>query len=112
MNISMVEIILNNLAEIDPSPFFVGSLIPYLFFLFWIQKVSLIPKTAIWGFRLTLLFVAITIVLAIVAKVVFNEDLTNVDSLHGLAESFLTLSDGLILYGFITLRKQFLVNNS
>ena len=109
---SIVETVLNQLAKIDPSPFFVGSLIPYLAFLYWIQKTSFIPKTALWGFRLTLLFVAITIVLAIVAKIAFNEDLTNVDTLHGLAESFLTLSDGLILLGFLTLRKKFLVNNS
>ncbi len=112
MNYSIFEGLLNSLGEVDPSPFFVGSLVPYLFFLYWIQKSSSVPKVSVWGFRLTLLFVAITIVLAIVAKIAFNDELTNVDPLHGAAEAFLTLSDGLILFGFASLRKKILVNNS
>ena len=93
-------LILDNLSKIDPSPFFVASLIPYLVFLFWAQKCRAIPKLALWGFRLTLLFVFMTIIFAVIALVVYGEELTNVDPLHGSAEAFLTLSDALIAIGF------------
>lgn len=93
--------IIDKLAEIDPSPFFILSLIPYLIFLYWLAKVEIIPKLSLWGFRLTLLFVFITIICAIIALVVFGGELTDVDPLHGTAESFLTLSDGLIVLGFL-----------
>ena len=99
-------------SEIDPSPFFVLSLIPYLFFLNWASKSQNIPKISFIGFQLTLLFVAMTIILAIVAKLKFNNELTNVDYLHGVAESFLTISDGFILFGFIRFINNKQVNNS
>ena len=94
-------IFLENLAKIDPGPFFILSLLPYLFFIYWLNKVSVVPKLAQWGFRATLLFVFITIICAIIAKIGFQAELTDIDPLHGLAESFLTLSDALIVIGFL-----------
>ncbi len=97
--------ILEHLGKIDPSPFFVLSLLPYLFFLHWAKKSSFIPGLSLLGFRLTLLFVAMTIIFAIVALKVYGQDLTDVDPLHGAAEAFLTLSDALIAFGFLKILK-------
>ena len=98
---------MNNLFQqigtLDPGPLFVISLFPYLFFLYWAQKSSSIPKIALWGFRLTLLFVAITIALSIVAQILYGQELTDIDPLHGSAEAFLALSDGLVVLGFVGL---------
>ena len=99
MNISIFS--LESLATIDPSPFFIISLIPYLVFLHYASKAKAIPKHSLLGFKLTLLFVFMTIVFAIVAESYFDEELTNVDFLHGLAESFLTISDAFVVYGFV-----------
>ena len=98
MNISFLSF--ESIGRIDPSPFFVLSLIPYIFFLKYAGKTKTIPKISFTGFKLTLLFVFMTIVFAIIAKIYFNEELTNVDALHGLAESFLTISDAFVVYGF------------
>ena len=92
---------LERIGQIDPSPFFVLSLIPYLIFLKYAKKTVSIPKLSLLGFRLTLLFVFMTIILAIIAKIYFDNELTNIDILHGLAELFLTISDGLVVYGFV-----------
>ena len=98
MNISVLS--LESMAQIDPSPFFILSLIPYLFFLNYAGKTKAIPKISFIGFKLTLLFVFMTIVFAIISQIYFNAELTNIDFLHGLAESFLTISDACVLYGF------------
>ena len=90
----------HTLAGMDPGPIFVISLFPYLFFLYWAQKTSLITKTSLWGFRLTLVFVFITIVLSIIANIIYGKELTDIDQLHGSAEAFLALSDGLVVLGF------------
>ena len=114
MNISVLS--LESMAQIDPSPFFILSLIPYLAFLHYAGKTKLIPKISLLGFKLTLLFVFMTIVFAIISLIYFGEELTNVDVLHGLAESFLTISDALVVYGFIlmlqSVRSKTHVNNS
>ena len=102
----------NYFEGIDPSPFFVISLIPYLAFLYWAQKSSHIPKISLWGFRLTLLFVLMTIIFEIIAKIVFNDELTNIDPLHGSAEAFLTLSDALVVIGFLKILQGKQVKNS
>ncbi len=112
MNFPNFDALMMYLGGVDPSPLFVLSLIPYLAFLFWAQKSKQIPKISLWGFRLTLLFVAMTIIFAIVASVRFGEELTNIDPLHGAAEAFLTLSDALIALGFLGIGKKNLVNNS
>ena len=114
MNISVLSI--ESMAQIDPSPFFIISLIPYLVFLHFAGKTKLIPKISFIGFKLTLLFVFMTIIFAIISLIYFGEELTNVDVLHGLAESFLTISDALVVYGFVlmlqTVRSKTQVNNS
>ena len=92
---------IQQLATIDPSPLFALSLIPYLFFLFWAGKAKNLHPLTLLGFRLTLLFVAVTIVAAIVALRIFDSELVGVDPLHGGAEAFLTLSNGLIVAGLI-----------
>tara|TARA_Y100001968_G_scaffold321506_1_gene356043 strand:+ start:42153 stop:42479 length:327 start_codon:yes stop_codon:yes gene_type:complete len=97
--------LLEFLAEIDPGPFFVLSLIPYIAFLFWAQKSDSIPKISLLGFKLTILFVAMTIVFAVIALNAYGDELTNIDPLHGAAESFLTISDALVLYGFVQVYK-------
>ncbi len=112
MNISILDTFLINLGKVDPSPFFVLSLAPYLIFLYWAQKSSDIPKISLWGFRLTLLFVVMTIVFAIFAKIFYGADLTDIDPLHGAAEAFLTLSDALVVVGFIAPSEEKVVNNS
>lgn len=92
---------LGALAGFNPGPLFVLSLVPYLAFLFWASRVRAFPRLALVGFQLTLLFVAVTIVASIVAKERYGELLANVDSLHGGAEAFLTLSNLLVLFGFL-----------
>tara|TARA_Y100001968_G_C18803158_1_gene456621 strand:+ start:190 stop:528 length:339 start_codon:yes stop_codon:yes gene_type:complete len=105
-------ILINKLGEVDPGPFFILSLLPYLLFLYWLNKVEIIPKIAIVGFRFTLLFVFITIICAIIAKLSFGGELTDVDPLHGLAESFLTLSDTLVVIGFLRVLRNKEIKNS
>jgi hypothetical protein len=92
------------LAGVNPGPFFVLSLIPYLAFLLWASKVRAFPRLALLGFQLTLLFVAVTIVASIVAQRRYGELLANVDGLHGGAEAFLTLSNLLVVLGFLSRR--------
>ena len=64
------------------------------------------------GFRLTLLFVGMTIIFAIAALVFYDSELTDIDPLHGAAESFLTLSDALVAIGFLRVQQNNLVKNS
>ena len=52
------------------------------------------------GFGLTLLFVAVTIVAAVVAENRYGQQLADVDALHGGAEAFLTLANLFVLLGF------------
>jgi hypothetical protein len=87
---------------LDPGPLFVLSLLPYLAFLFWASRVRAFPRLALRGFQLTLLFVAVTIAASIVAKLRYDALLANVDGLHGGAEAFLTLSNLLVLMGFLS----------
>ena len=61
---------------------------------------------------LTVLFVFITIVVSIYTLNYYDKTLVEVDFLHGLAESFLTLSDFVILLGFIKILNNLEVNNS
>ncbi|MEB3335746.1 MAG: DUF3593 domain-containing protein [Cyanobacteriota bacterium] len=89
------------LAAFNPGPLFVLSLVPYLAFLYWASRVRAFPRLALVGFQLTLLFVAVTIAASIVAQRRYGELLANVDSLHGGAEAFLTLSNLLVALGFL-----------
>ena len=103
MNFSIIS--LESISRIDPTPFFILSLIPYLVFLHYASKTTAIPKISLLGFKLTLLFVFMTIIFAIISQIYFKDELTNIDILHGLAESFLTISDAFIVYGFALMLK-------
>jgi len=97
---SALNALLERLGTVDPSPLFALSLFPYLAFLRWAWRSRRFPALALLGFALTLLFVAITIVAALLAQWRYGAVLANVDALHGGAESFLTLSNLLVLLGF------------
>ena len=92
------------LAAVNPGPLFVLSLLPYLACRYWASRVRAFPRLALVGFQLTLLFVAVTIVASILAKQRYGELLANVDPLHGGAEAFLTLSNLLVMLGFLSQR--------
>jgi len=96
-----METVLNQLSGIDPAPLFAASLLPYLLFLWWGRRRRLIPRLALIGFQLTLLFVAMTIAAAVVADRLYGSELVGVDWLHGGAEAFLTLSNAVIVAGLL-----------
>lgn len=112
MNIATPAEILSAFVSMDPGPLYGLSLIPYLFFLWWAQQCKTIPKLALWGFRLTLLFVVMTIIFAILASQRYGLELVEVDRFHGAAEAFLVLSDTLIVLGFLRAGRQRVVKNS
>jgi len=107
-----LEVILDNLSIIDNNFIFVISIIPYSIFLFYLYKNPNINKTIKIGFSFTLFFVLITIIFSIISLTVYNKSLVEIDSFHGLAESFLTITDFIILLGFIQLLKEIEVKNS
>ena len=92
---------LDFLSKIDNTLLFAISIIPYSIFLFFLYKIKSINKLIKTGFSLTVLFVFITILTSIFSLSYFNRSLVEVDLLHGSAEFFLTLSDAVILLGFI-----------
>ncbi len=79
---------------------FAVSLFPYLGFLWFLTRSKQTPRLALIGFYMLLVFVAVTIPAGIYAKVAYGKELANVDWLHGGAESFLTLSNVLVVLGF------------
>ena len=85
---------------ISKATLFILSLFPYLGFLWLLTRSQKAPKLALIGFYCTLLFVGVTIPAGIYTKIVYGTSLSNVDWLHGIAESFLTLSNTLIVLGF------------
>ena len=89
------------LGKVDPAPLFAASLFPYLAFLWWAWRSKRFPRLAIWGFGFTLVFVLITIAAAIAAEGMYGRQLADVDPLHGGAELFLTISNVMILLGFM-----------
>ncbi len=91
---------LGPLAAVDPGPLFVLSLLPYLAFLRWASASKRFPPLALRGFQFTLVFVAVTIAAAVLAEQRFGRKLADVDPLHGGAESFLTVANLLVLWGF------------
>ena len=104
--------ILDKLSDIDNNFIFVISIIPYSIFLFYLFKNSNISKTIKIGFSLTLLFVLITIIFSVISLTVYDKSLVEIDSFHGLAEAFLTVTDFIILLGFINFLKEIEVKNS
>ena len=97
--------LLDALAGVDPAPLFGLSLFPYLAFLWWAWRSKRFPPLALLGFCMTLVFVAGTIVAALVAGGQYGRQLADVDPLHGGAESLLTLSNLLVLLGFSGMNK-------
>ncbi|MEB3224464.1 MAG: DUF3593 domain-containing protein [Synechococcus sp.] len=81
--------------------FFALSLFPYLGFLWFLTKSDKTPTLTLIGFYVLLVFVAISIPAGIYAQVQYGEELANVDWLHGSAEAFLTLSNILVVLGFV-----------
>ena len=79
---------------------FALSLFPYLGFLWFITRSGKLPRLALIGFYVLLVFVAVTIPAGIYAKVHYGKALANVDWLHGSAELFLTISNILVVLGF------------
>ncbi|MEL4894001.1 DUF3593 domain-containing protein [Crocosphaera sp. Alani8] len=79
---------------------FAISLFPYLGFLWFLTRSKETPRLALIGFYVLLVFVAVTIPAGIYAKVHYGEELANVDWLHGSAESFLSISNILVVLGF------------
>ena len=104
--------ILDKLSVIDNSFIFIISIVPYSIFLFYLYKNPNLSKTIKIGFSLTLLFVLITIIFSVISLTVYDKSLVEIDAFHGLAEAFLTLTDFVILIGFINLLKRIEVKNS
>ena len=103
---------LEKLASIDNTFLFAVSIIPYAIFLFHLYKIKSINIFVKTGFTLTILFVFITILVSIFTLNYYDKTLVEVDFLHGFAESFLTLSDFVILFGFVKLLNSLEVKNS
>jgi len=104
--------ILDKLSVIDNNYIFIISIIPYSIFLFYLYKNPNISKTIKIGFSSTLLFVLITIIFSIISLTLYDKSLVEIDSFHGFAELFLTVTDFIILLGFINLLKKIEVKNS
>lgn len=103
---------IEKLSSIDNTTLFAASIIPYAIFLYYLYKIKSVNKFVKTGYSLTVLFVFITIVVSIYTLKYYDKTLVEVDILHGFAESFLTLSDFVILIGFIKLLNSLEVNNS
>ena len=103
---------IENLGSIDNTFLFAISIIPYAIFLFFLYKIKSVNNFVKTGFSLTVLFVLITILVSIFTLNYYDKTLVEVDFLHGFAEFFLTLSDFVILIGFIKLLNSLEVNNS
>ena len=103
---------IEKLASIDNTALFAASIFPYAIFLFYLYKIRSLNSFVKAGYSLTVLFVFITIVVSIFTLNYYDKTLVEVDFLHGLAESFLTISDFVILFGFIKILNSLEVNNS
>ena len=95
---------IEKLGLIDNTLLFAVSIIPYAIFLFYLYKIKSVNVFVKTGFSLTVLFVFITILVSFFTLNYYDKTLVEVDFLHGFAESFLTLSDFIILYGLVTLQ--------
>ena len=104
--------LIEKLGSIDNTLLFAVSIIPYAIFLFYLYKIKSVNIFIKTGFSLTVLFVFITILVSIFTLNYYDKNLVEVDFLHGFAESFLTVSDFVILFGFINLLNSLEVNNS
>ena len=103
---------IEKLGYIDNTALFAASIIPYAIFLFFLYKIKHINTLVKIGFSLTVLFVFITILASIFTLNYYDKTLVDVDFLHGSAEFFLTLSDFVILIGFLKTLNSLEVKNS
>ena len=103
---------IDKLGSIDNTALFAVSIIPYAIFLYYLYKINSVNKLVKTGFSLTVLFVFITILVSIFTLNYYDKTLVEIDYSHGLAEFFLTLSDFVILFGFIRMLNSLEVNNS
>ena len=103
---------LEKLVSIDNTALFAASIFPYAIFLFYLYKIESVNNLVKTGYSLTVLFVFITIIASIYTLNHYDKTLVEVDFFHGLAESFLTISDFVILLGFIKILNSLEVNNS
>ena len=103
---------IEKLASIDNTALFAASIFPYAIFLFYLYKIKSVNKLVKTGYSLTVLFVFITILVSVYTLNFYDKTLVEVDFLHGLAESFLTLSDFVILLGFIKILNNLELKNS
>ncbi|KAE8683854.1 WRKY transcription factor 53 family protein [Hibiscus syriacus] len=83
----------NIVSESIASQLFAASLFPYVGFLYFITKSKSAPKLTLFGFYFLLAFVGAT------KKVNYGTSLSNVDLLHGGAESLLVLTNLFIVLG-------------
>ena len=104
--------IIEELGSIDYTLLFAVSIVPYAIFLFFLYKIKSVNIFVKTGFSLTVLFVFITILVSIFTLNYYDKTLVEVDFLHGSAEFFLTLSDFVILLGFMRMLNKIEVNNS
>lgn len=81
------------------SQLFAVSLFPYLGFLYFMTRSKTAPGLTLFGFYFLLAFVGATIPAGIYAKVHYGTSLSNIDWLHGSAESLLTLTNLFIVLG-------------
>jgi len=111
MNDLFIKLI-DKLASIDNTALFAASIFPYAIFLFYLYKIKSVNNLVKTGYTLTVLFVFITIVVSIYTLNYYDKTLVEGVFLHGFAESFLTLSDFVFLFGFIKLLNSLEVKNS
>lgn len=93
-------LLLPSVFPIAKETLFAVSLFPYLGFLWFLTRSGQTPRLALIGFYTLLVFVAVTIPAGLYAKTAYGANLADVDWLHGGAESFLTLSNILVVLGF------------
>ena len=83
------------------SNLFQVSLPAYLLLLFFLSRpLTRTPMVANFGFQFLLVFVIVTIPAGIYSKIQYHDILSNVDILHGPAETLLTVTNLLIISGF------------
>ncbi len=85
---------------LDKNTLFALSLFPYLGFLWFLTRTPATPRLALVGFYGLLVFVAVTIPAGAYTTLTLNQELANVDWIHGGAEAFLTLANVLVVLGF------------
>ncbi|KMZ66584.1 hypothetical protein ZOSMA_292G00020 [Zostera marina] len=83
------------------SELFAFSLFPYLGFLYLMTKSKSAPNLTLFGFYFLLAFVGATVPAGIYAKVHYGTSLSNIDWLHGGAESLLTVTNLFIVLGLM-----------